>query len=95
MIVLSRRALACAATIPLSAPQGCVDYLFMGDYVDRGAHSLETIALLLALKVQHPANVHLLRGNHETAAVNRARRLKPRCCCCCCCPPAASFPACC
>lgn len=36
-----------------------------GDYVDRGAHSLETICLLLALKIEHPKHVHLIRGNHE------------------------------
>lgn len=39
--------------------------LAQGDYVDRGAHSLETICLLLALKIEHPAHVHLIRGNHE------------------------------
>ncbi|KAJ9536994.1 hypothetical protein OSB04_029727 [Centaurea solstitialis] len=47
-----------------------IDYLFLGDYVDRGQHSLETISLLLALKVEHPQNIHLIRGNHEAADIN-------------------------
>jgi serine/threonine-protein phosphatase PP1 catalytic subunit len=43
----------------------------MGDYVDRGKQSLETICLLLAYKIKYPENFFLLRGNHECASINR------------------------
>ena len=42
------------------------NYIFLGDFVDRGFHSVESFLLLLSLKVRYKDRIHLIRGNHES-----------------------------
>uniref|UniRef100_A0A914LX58 Serine/threonine-protein phosphatase n=2 Tax=Meloidogyne TaxID=189290 RepID=A0A914LX58_MELIC len=48
------------------------NYLFLGDYIDRGQQSVELILFMFACKVRYPKNFFMLRGNHETSSINKA-----------------------
>ena len=54
-------------------------FVFLGDYVDRGAFSLETLILLFTLQHLYPEHVYLIRGNHETRALTKIYGFKESC----------------
>lgn len=53
--------------------------LFLGDYVDRGLFSIQTLLLILALKINCPSKIILLRGNHESKQLTTFFNFKNQC----------------
>ena len=56
-----------------------MQYIFLGDFCDRGLYSLEVILLLFALKIKYPDFIYLIRGHHEDKAINEKYGLGDEC----------------
>ncbi|MCX6989623.1 MAG: metallophosphoesterase, partial [Chlamydiae bacterium] len=54
-----------------------VQLVFLGDYMDRGPHTMQVLELLMTLRMQNPHHVTLIRGNHETIPMNMHPRMLP------------------
>jgi serine/threonine-protein phosphatase 2B catalytic subunit len=63
----------------LGGVPGQQTYVFLGDYVDRGSFSCESLFLLLALKINYPRSFILLRGNHESRQMTQVFTYKKEC----------------
>lgn len=56
-----------------------MDYLFLGDYINRGNRSLETILLLFSLKLKYPDQIHMLKGHQEERLMAKCFGLADEC----------------
>ena len=54
-------------------------HLFLGDYVDRGLFSIQTLLLILAMKINSPKNIIMLRGNHECRQLTTHFNFRSQC----------------
>lgn len=63
----------------IGKPSPSQNYLFLGDYVDRGVHGVECCMLLFALKLCFPKNFVMLRGNHESRAMTETFSFRDEC----------------
>lgn len=70
-----------------AGPPTSTQYLFLGDYVDRGCFSCEIVFYLFACKIAHPTSFWMLRGNHESRTLTNHYNFKRECMPLVACPP--------